>query len=421
MIHAYADFDTVGLEEPDTVSTGIYFMIAPLFALFCAVSLNFVGPLDQATDMTVGIMLIWGFAVFFLPRPTQTGWRLLLVAALIRLVLLPIDAGDMSPYPLLLSDAAILWDGGNPYIGPNPSYFSPLKLWLFAPLTEAGTWLPRLFAAAFDVALVGGLVHFLSSRSRRTDGAWIYAIHPLGAVEGAVHGNLDALMLICAILATMAWSSSRSGLGWASLGSLLGGLPIVMFPALWKRGKWILGLTVLFTLIILLPITNSETPIWNGIKTGITGNALPGILPMISTWMNPMFMHGLCTLLAAVLVVLIWRRWKDPMDILLWSASGWIVLAATIDPTAILWVWIPSLLCGIRSWSVLATLAPLAYLCLEPIDLYLLESTSKEWIPWVVFLPFLLSFAVEFARHQTRPGPWRIGPAKTTLQSPSLI
>ena len=221
MIHASVGSVMVTFPESVGAPPGMLSMIALLFALFCAVSLNFVGALDQTTDMAVGILLVWGIAVFFLPRPTLTGWRLLVAAALVRLTLLPIDAGEFSNYSTLLAHASILWDGGNPYSGASPSSYSPLKLWLFAPFADLQPWIPRLATVGMDVLLVSILVRFLSSRSRRMDIAWIYALHPLGAVESAVHGNLDALMLGCAVGATLAWDAKKSGQGWASLGSLV--------------------------------------------------------------------------------------------------------------------------------------------------------------------------------------------------------
>ena len=61
------------------------------------------------------------------------------------------------------------------------------------------------------------------------------------------------------------------------------------------------------------------------------------------------------------------------------------------------------MICGVRSWTVLATLSPLFYICLPTSHLTVLDSGEAEWIPWVVYLPFLITFAAECVRHQTRP------------------
>jgi hypothetical protein len=397
-------------------------MIALLLALFCALSLSFLGQLDQAMDMSAGILLVWGIGIFLLPRPSQNGWRLIAAAALLRLVLLPVESGMDAAMPSLLDDAAQLWMGGNPYASGTPSPFSPLKLWLMAPLQdlESVETITRFLSIAADLLVVWLLATLLHIRKRRIDGAWLYALHPLGALESAVHMSLTAPVIACALLAVLAWMRGRSGLGWASLGGLLGATPLAMIPALWKRSGWIMVLAGLTGILLLWPLSDSGGGLWDGIVRDVTKTGMPGIFALLLSWLNSSVLHALCTVTGLLILIQIWMRWRDPVDILLWSTAAWVLVAPTLGATAILWVWVPAIVCGQRAWGVLATLAPLSYLCLPSADLTLLTQANTEWIPWVVFLPFLLSFGAEFVRHQTRPGPWQAGPARNTSPSPSL-
>jgi hypothetical protein len=409
-------------------------MIGLLFALFCACSLVFVDDLSRAPEMSVGILLIWGLGIFLLPRPVEYGWKLIAGAALIRLVLLPVDAGLEASASQLLSDASALWNGGNPYDGRDPSAFSPMKLWLVAPFGGNGgaNWPLRLGSIACDIGVVWLLARVLRVRKRRLDAAWLYALHPLGAVEAAVHGGLYSLVMVFALLAVLAWAHGRSGMGWASLGGLLGGLPLAMIPGLHRRSTsskfpfradelWILLAAIGLAGILFYPIAGAGTGIWTGISQGLQEPGLPGILHMLLSWIDRDVLTAICSVIGLLLLVQIWIRWRDPIDLLLWPAVAWILMAPTVAPHAVLWVWTPALVCGVRSCGLLASLAPLSYLCLPSAQLSLLGSGDTEWIPWVVFLPFLSSFGVESLRHLSRPGPWQAGPAPTTSASPSPI
>jgi hypothetical protein len=407
-------------------------MIGLLFALFCAISLIFVGDLGRAPEMSVGILLIWGLGIFMMPRPVQHGWKLLAGAALVRLILLPVDSGLEPTASLLLSDAGALWDGANPYEGSRPSAFLPLKLWIVAPFggEQIASWPLKLGAIGCDLGVVWLLAKVLRSRKRQLDAAWLYALHPLGAVEAAVHGGLSSLVMVCALLAVLAWTLGRSGLGWASLGGLLGGLPLAMIPGLRKGSKtsrspfrteemWILAGALGLTAILFWPVIGAGTGIWTGISQGLQEPGLPGIIHMLLSWIDMDGVTAVCAIGGLLLLVQIWMRWRDPIDLLLWTAAAWILLAPTVAPGAILWVWIPALVCGVRACGLLAILAPLSYLCLPSAQLNLLSSSDTEWLPWVVFLPFLSSFGVEYLRHLSRPGPWQAGPARNTLPLPS--
>ena len=279
----------------------------------------------------------------------------------------------------------------------------------------------RLLSITADLFVVWLLVQILHTRERRLDGAWLYALHPLGAMESAVHASLTAPVIACALLAIWAWLRGRSGLGWASLGGLLGVAPLALIPALWRRSAWILVLAAAVSILLWWPLRDSGTGLWNGVVEDVTTSGMPGLLALLLSWLNAGLLHALCAVSGLLILIQIWMRWRDPADLMLWSTAAWIVVAPTLIAPAILWVWVPALVCGQRAWGVLATLAPLSYICLPSVELTLLTDAHTEWIPWVVFLPFLSSFGAEFLRHQTRPGPWQAGPARTTSPSPSPI
>ena len=396
-------------------------MIGLLFASFCAIALLFVGELGHAAEWSASIFLIWGLGIFVFPRPTQHGWRLLAGAAFIRILLLLVDGGLSPDTQQLVSDAGALWNGQNPYLGENPSHFLPLQLWIAAPLHALSpSSLPiQILSIGFDLVLVWLIAHLLEVRQRRPDAAWVYALHPLGALQSGLHGGMDALVMVCTLLAVLAWNQRQSGLGWAGIGGLVGGLPLVLIPALWKRSPWILALVSLLAGVLFFPLGDAGLSLLTGPQASLTGNGVPGLfhlflVPILGGATTP-----ICAIVGLLMLIQVWLKWRDPVDIALWSATLWIVLAPAIDPASVLWVWIPAMICGVRSWTVLATLTPLFYICLPTSRLTVLDAGEAEWIPWVVYLLFLMIFIAEYLRHQTRPGPWQVGPAKTT--SPSLF
>ena len=82
------------------------------------------------------------------------------------------------------------------------------------------------------------------------------------------------------------------------------------------------------------------------------------------------------------------------------------LLSPTVHPWYVLWAWVPALLCGVRSWTLLATLVPLSYAALASYD----PTTSTWEEPWwpslLSTLPFLMALIWESVQHATQPGPW---------------
>ena len=65
--------------------------------------------------------------------------------------------------------------------------------------------------------------------------------------------------------------------------------------------------------------------------------------------------------IAGLLLLRAVRVHTDPARIALWAAGLFVLFSPTVHPWYVLWAWVPALLCGVRSWTVLATLVPLSY------------------------------------------------------------
>ncbi len=233
-------------------------------ALAFAASLAAIRDLHDGAALAVPVLVVWALAVALLPRP-RGGLRPLLAAAIaVRAILLftePTLSDDLYRY---LWEGRVVGAGDNPFLYPpsDPHWafaatdwihvrvnhaavstiYPPVALWSFAlvswihyaPITAQG------FAALVDVLLVAVLYETLVARHRSTDAAWLYALHPLGAVEAASNGHLESLGLLFTVLAIRAWERGRPGVVWAMLGGGTKLLPFAMVPALLRaRRGWV--------------------------------------------------------------------------------------------------------------------------------------------------------------------------------------
>jgi hypothetical protein len=98
-----------------------------------------------------------------------------------------------------------------------------------------------------------------------------------------------------------------------------------------------------------------------------------------------------------------------PERIALWAGGSFVLLSPTLHPWYVLWVWVPALICGVRSWSILATLIPLSYAALASYDPLISSWEEPWWPPLFSTLPFLMVLVWESVHHATQPGPWAPG------------
>jgi len=251
-----------------------------------------------------------------------------------------------------------------------------------------------------------GLASALVGRRRSTDAAWLYALHPLGAVEAAGSGHLEPAAVLTVVLAVLAWDRRRSGLGWASLGALVKVLPALLFPTLWRRSPWLLLLASVVAALSALPFADAGLTAFSGLLAYTRHWSFnPGLFAVLRAGLGEAARPVAMALGAAVVAWAWWKR-RDPAEVALWAGGAFVLLSPTVHPWYVAWVWVPALLCGVRAWTVLATLAPLSYLAWASYRPATGTWTEPTWTRWVIYLPFFTALAWEAIRHQLLPGPW---------------
>lgn len=423
-------------------------MAALLIALLGALAVVGLGDVrvlgPGAVAAEVGVLLVWGAAVVLLPAPRGGPARLLLAALAVRLILLaapPTLSDDLYRY---------LWEGRVVALGENPflhapgwagwpedairarvnhpeltTIYPPLALWSFAGL--ASLWYdPLAIKLAFGLADAGvalGLARVLAGRGRSGRGAWIYALHPLGAVESAGSGHLEAAAIGAMVLAIGAWDRERAGqvkAGWALIFATAGAglklLPGAILPTL-LRGPGQRGRRRALAVAAALAVGAAGLP-WVAAGPGLLRGfgAYAGswsfngsIYPLLQAALGEGLARPVAVAAGAAVVGWAWLRRRDPAEVALWAGGAFVLLSPTVHPWYVGWAWVPALICGVRSWTVLATTAPLAYAVLATWDPATGAWQEMTWTRWAVYLPFLAAMALECAWRWTSPGPWAPG------------
>ena len=263
--------------------------------------------------------------------------------------------------------------------------------------------------------LVGALYDTLVVRNRSTDAAWLYALHPLGAVEAASNGHLEALGLLFSVLAIRAWERGRPGVVWAILGGGTKLLPFAMVPSLLRsRRAWIeLGIGLAALAAMTAPFVGAGATLVRGFTTYAQHWSFNASLFAILEWVYPGHARAIATCLAALVAAWAIVRFRDPARVALWCGGTFVLLSPTVHPWYVLWAWVPALVVGVRSWTVLASLVPLSYWVLVGYDPA--GAWHEPWWPrWILYPPFLVALFAESAWHAIRPGPWATGRAATS-------
>jgi hypothetical protein len=106
------------------------------------------------------------------------------------------------------------------------------------------------------------------------------------------------------------------------------------------------------------------------------------------------------------------RRHRDPAVVALWAGGAFVLLSPTVHPWYVLWAWVPALICGVRAWTVLATLVPVSYAALASLDSATGQWVEPWWPVWAQFLPFLLVLGWEWGLRWMLPGPSPSNPVR---------
>lgn len=155
----------------------------------------------------------------------------LLAAAALRLVAIALsdrEAADVLRYRKVADHVLdVSW---NPYQAPRLYPYPPVWVWV-----EAGAgWLARNAPLSFPLlvkvpTLAADLFIVAFLRRRTAVGAWVYALHPVSVMVGAVHGQFDATALAFVVAALGAFVRSRAN---ASALLLAAAIALKSFPVL---------------------------------------------------------------------------------------------------------------------------------------------------------------------------------------------
>jgi len=413
-----------------------------LLAMVSAAALVALGDLRAAVPAAIGIMVVWGIAVCVLPQPKGGAVHVLGAALLVRLVLLAAEPSLSDDVFRYLWEGRTAMEGGNPYLHPpsDPIWaawgpdeirarvnhpgvtaiYPPLALWVFGLLGGVlyGPVMLQLAMGVADGFIAFVLARILHRRGRTLSPAWLYALHPLGAVESASSAHMESLAILSMVLAIDAWDRRSSGVGWALLGGMIKLLPLVLVPRMWRRQPWMVVLAGLVAVLTALPFADAGLSMTAGFETYIRHWSFGGNLFPVLEWILGDYARVVALLVGALVVLRAMRVHWAPERIALWAGGAFVLLSPTVHPWYVLWAWVPALLCGVRAWTVLATLIPLSYMALASYDPFL-GTWEEPWWPTVLTaVPFLAVLTWESVWHGTLPGPWGPGPAARTSSTP---
>ena len=399
-----------------------------------------LGDLRTQAVPAVAILVVWGAAVLAAHPRGGRPRTVLMFALLLRGIVL------FSPATLSDDLYRYLWEGHATLSGINPyrdapsmmqglndailakvnhptisSVYPPGAMWLFTAMAFIcyDPIAVKVTMGLLDAGVAWGLAWVLVGRRRALSGAWLYALHPLAVVESAGSGHLEPAALLCMVMAIGAWDRGRSAVIWAGVGGLVKLLPFALMPALWRRNPWHMGVVVLLAVLCAAPFWDAGWALGTGLETYArhwSFNA--SVFAVFSYFLGSVARPFAMVLGAAISAWALWRH-ADPARVALWIGGAFVLLSPTVHPWYIAWAWVPALLCGVRAWSVLATLAPLSYVVLATLDPTTGQWAEPWWPVWVQYVPFLGVMAWEFGVHLTQPGPWAPGPHREMLSSPS--
>jgi len=407
-------------------------MVAIVLAAVCALGLVGLGDLRVGAAEAIAVMLLWGVVVSLVQPRGGRAWTVLAAALLVRAILLaspPTLSDDLFRY---LWEGRVSLAGGNPYLTPpsDPSWpadpiralvnhptissiYPPLAQWLFAAL-GAIAYAPLVikgFMGLCDALIAGVLASILAGRGRSLAGAWIYALHPLAVVESAGSGHLEPAALLCMVLAIRAWDRGGSGAVWAGIGANLKLLPGVLTVSLLRRDPRLLMVIVPITLAALWPFLDAGTLLSRGLSTYAAHWSFNASLFSVMGVLFDAHARTAAVLCGAAVSTWALLRRRDPAEVALWVGGAFVLLSPTVHPWYIAWAWVPALICGVQSFTLLATLTPLSYVVLTTYDAQTGQWTEPSWAAWAVYLPFFGALLWESLRHRLRAGPWAPEPS----------
>lgn len=379
--------------------------------------------------LAVPWLVVWGVAAVALSLRRPADPPLLIVLVVATLVRLPFFAT-----PVLLSDDLwrYLWEGRMLNAGLDPfamapaavvglddalrdrvnhpeiaSIYPPVALLWFRLLDLAGgtALVARVGATLADL---GTIVALRAAGQRRgvEGAAWLWALHPLPAVESAHGGHLEAVAIALTVAAIAAGPGRRGfAAGVAATGLKL--FPVVLLGPLLRPLGW--SGRVIAIAAGTAALAALAAPVWGaGPALGFAAANYAQhwafdapVYPWLSPWLGEPTRPLLLVAFAGVVAVAWWRE-ADPARV--WASAGlaFVLLSPTVHPWYVLWALAPAVLLGQSALPLAAVASPLAYLVLRSFD-----TTTGRWDEgpglWAAtWLPFA---ALALIGRRLRPAP----------------
>lgn len=383
--------------------------------------------------LSAALYLVAVWRVLRNPLPRRALWVVLLVAAALRLPLVPaapflssdvnryvwdgmVQAAGINPYRYIPADPALASlrdEAVYPHINRAdyaPTIYPPAAQVVFAIVGQVWSSVTGMKAAmvAFEVLAVVCLLRLLALARLPRERVLIYAWNPLPVWAFAGNGHVDAIAIGLIAAALLLRVRGRDGWAGVALGAAVASkfLPAVIAPVLWRRGRgWRLAIAATLTVVGLYAL-------YSGVGTKVFGflggyGAEEGFDDGTGVWLlaglarlGPLPPHAMSLYLAATLALLAvlgaWfafvRRPDGPVALCAAAGIMMAVLTFAISPHYpwyFAWLAVPCVLAPSRALLWFAT---------APILLYLDTFGDRFVWPSVVFVPTLLLALAELHR-----------------------
>ncbi len=369
------------------------------------------------------LVWLWGLAATSAARSGPApAWAAVLAGALVRLPL-------VGTPPWLSDDGyRYLWEGLaanqgiNPFLVPPSavrglddalaarvnhgdltSIYPPLALaWFRAnAIFFRDLWGLQLTTAAVDLVTVGVL-----ARVAPRGYGWVYALHPLAALEAASGAHLEPV----AIAATVGVLTSARGAPWlAALGVWTKLFPVAFWPSLFPGRPWRAALALLATaiggVILAAPYLAAGAGL---VRSGevyartweFNGLVWPWLALALGPGARPLLLLGM-----AVVAGLAWWRALPPARAWLWVGTAFVALGPTAHPWYGLWALVPAIALGRWGWSVAGVSLLGAYGVLSGLDPATGVWVEPRWLWYVTWIPALAAVGAELGYRRREETP----------------
>ena len=108
----------------------------------------------------------------------------------------------------------------------------------------------------------------------------------------------------------------------------------------------------------------------------------------------------------ALVVLYALRKRTDPAEVALFAGGAFVLLSPTVHPWYIAWAWVPALIVGVRAFTLLAALMPLAYVVLATIDPATGQWHESPLTRLAIYGPFFVLLGYDAIKRIGRPGPY---------------